>query len=124
MKEFSSVISVYPLSEITIEDPTPWLNDVHGSHFFQADDFVFDIPRQETEAGVIFDATKEFIITTPSDSDVQTFKYPVKSIMVVKDTDGNKYSIGTTNIPAKVHVVKGLQKSRLYVTAMLLQSPF
>lgn len=124
MKEFSNIISVYPVADLSTEAPRPWETDLVGTHCFTADDFSFDPAPSQTEAGTIFDANKELTIETPSATELARFSYPVKSIVVIRDTDSVKYIIGSTQLPATVQIQKGIQKSRLIMVAKLLQSPF
>jgi hypothetical protein len=124
MKEFSNIISVYPIADLATENPKPWDSDVIGTHSFQADDFVLDPTSTITEVGIIFDINKDFPITTPSAAEITCFSYPVKSIVVLRDTSGIKYTIGSPRVPATVYIQKGLQKSRLLLVAKLLESPF
>lgn len=124
MKEFSNIISVYPITELATSNPKPWEGDIIGTHSFQADDFVLDPTNTSTAAGFLFDCNKEIPIETPSASEISCFSYPVKSIVVLRDTSGMKYTIGTPRIPATIFIQKGLQKSRLFLVAKMLESPF
>jgi hypothetical protein len=124
MKEFSNIISVYPVADLTTESPRPWETDIAGTHNFQADDFILDPLPTQTDAGTIFDASKDLTIETPPAAELERFSYPVKSIVVLRDTDGTKYTIGSQLLPATIILQKGIQKTRLYMVAKLLQSPF
>jgi hypothetical protein len=124
MKEFSNIISVYPLIELTNENPTPWNSDIIGTHNFYADNFIFDPLQSESEPGVSFNCDKTLYIDNPSDSDASFFSYPVKSIVVIKDTAGNKYPIGTKTLPATVMIQKNLNKSQLTIKSNTLTNPF
>jgi hypothetical protein len=124
MKEFSNIISVYPIDELTSENPRPWEDDLVGSHCFTCDDFFLEPTPTQYEAGTIFDYSKELTLETPSTAELARFSYPVKSIVVVKDTEGIKYSLGSNRAPATVSIQKGIQKSKMYMAAKLIQSPF
>lgn len=122
MKEFSSIISVYPINELE-SDPNPWLSDQDGTHSFMADNFNFSPIGSEEEAGTIYNCSNAFNITTPSDAELKTFSHPVKSILVVKDTTGAKYPIGTLTIPGTVIIQRGIQNSRLIFNCKSLINP-
>lgn len=124
MKEFSNIISVYPLSELSLDNPEPWTSEIIGAHNFNADDFTIEPNEAESEAGNLLTFDKTFYIDKPSSIEAAFFSYPVKSILVIKDSDGNKYPIGSRNIPATVAIQNNLQKSSLVLKASLLTSPF
>lgn len=123
MKEFGNIISVYPISELDANQ-APWLTDLYGNHFFSAESFIYDPQENDQDAGVLFDCDKTFIIDTPSRVAISIFSYPVKSILVVSDTDGNKYPIGSIKMPGTVLIQKGIQKSRLIFKYQGVLNPF
>lgn len=123
MKEFSSIISVYPISELTDLNPAPWMNDMWGLHFFYADTFQFNPLPTEQDAGTLYDCDQTFIIDTPSQLDLLLFSTSQKCILVLSDTEGTKYPIGTKTIPGRVYIQRGIQKSRLIFTCKSLTNP-
>lgn len=124
MKEFSNIISVYPLSELTNENPSPWISDIIGFHNFLAEDFTMEPNISDSESGSIFSCDKALIVSKPSPSDIALFSYPVNCIVVFKDTENNRYQIGSKKIPATVQIQNYLQKSQLIIKANTLTSPF
>jgi len=124
MKEFSNIISVYPLSELTNENLTPWISDIIGSHNFLADDFTFEPNLTESESGSLFNCDKTLNVSKPSASDVALFSYPVNCIIVFKDTNNSRYAVGSKTMPATVQIQNNLQKSQLIIKANTLTSPF
>lgn len=123
MKEFSSILSVYPVAEMSPTEESPWLTSPQTAHKFAADLFRFDPLASETDSGTSFDCSQTFIIDTPSDSEIQRFSCPVRSIMVISDTDGHQYPIGSRRIPGTVMIQKGIQRSRLVFKCLSTVNP-
>jgi len=123
MKEFSSLIDIYPVEDISNENPEPWNNERTGLYTFLADDFTFDPSQSDSESGSLFDCNMTFIIETPSISIITRFLTPISSVLILRDTSGIKYPIGTKNIPGTALIQKGIQKSRLIFKCNSLISP-
>jgi len=124
MKEFSNIISVYPLSELTNQNPTPWISDIIGTHNFLSDDFSLEPTLAESESGTIFNFDRNLNVSKPSASDIALFSYPVNCVVVFKDTENNRFAVGSKTIPATVQIQKNLQKSQIIIKANTLTSPF
>lgn len=125
MKELSSVISIYPVSELTTGNPRPWDNEIKGVHsFLSIDDFTIDPQIEDSDAGIIFNCGKVINISTPTDAELSRFSTYVKSVIIIKDTEGNKYEIGSETLPGMVLIQAGIQRSRLHIQAKTLINPF
>lgn len=122
MIEFSSIISVYPINELG-SDPNPWLSDQDGIHSYMADHFNFLPNDSNEEGGTLYDCSNVFNIITPSDAEIEIFRHPVKSILVIKNTNGTKYPIGTPTIPGTVLIQRGIQRSKLIFNCKSLINP-
>jgi len=123
MKEFSNLIDLYPVDDISNANPEPWNNERIGLNSFMADDFSFDPTQSESESGSLYDCSVTFIIESPSTSVVTRFSTPVSSVLILRDTSGLKYPIGTKNIPGTALIQKGIQKSRLIFKCNSLSNP-
>lgn len=114
MKEFSCllVVSVLGGSEKSI--------------VLCADPFTFEPSITDENGGVYWDCSKTFIVDIADSSIFNELKVPRSAIVTLASvgrSDARTYDIGTEAIPAKVQLVRHLNKAKLIVKCKMLANP-
>lgn len=114
MKEFSCllVISI--------------LGGTERSIVLSTDPFTFEPSMTEENGGVYWDCGKTFIVDIAEESIFNELKVPRSAIVTlasVGHSDARTYDIGTETIPAKVQLVRHLNKAKLIVKCKMLANP-
>lgn len=114
MKEFSCllVVSVLGGSEKSI--------------VLCADPFTFEPSMTDENGGVYWDCSKTFIVDIADESILNELKVPRSAIVTLASVglpDARTYDIGTDTIPAKVQLVRHLNKAKLIVKCKMLANP-
>lgn len=114
MKEFSCllVVSVLGGSEKSI--------------VLCADPFTFEPSITDENGGVYWDCSKTFIVDVAEESILNELKVPRSAIVTLASVglpDARTYDIGTETIPAKVQLVRHLNKAKLIVKCKMLANP-
>lgn len=114
MKEFSCllVVSVLGGSEKSI--------------VLCADPFTFEPSMTDENGGVYWDCSKTFIVDIADESILNELKVPRSAIVTLASVglpDARTYDIGTETIPAKVQLVRHLNKAKLIVKCKMLANP-
>ncbi len=117
MKEFSCLLMI---SSLGGEER----NIVLGT-----DPFTFEPSMTEENGGVYWDCSKTFIVDVDIAADESIFnelKVPRSAIVTLASVglpDARTYEIGTETIPAKVQLVRHLNKAKLIVKCKMLTNP-
>lgn len=114
MKEFSCLlmISVLGGSEKNI--------------ILNADPFTFEPALNEENGGVYWDCGKTFIVDIVDDgifNELKVDRSAIVTLASVGHSDARTYDIGTKTIPAKVQLVRHLNKAKLVVKCKMLANP-
>nr|DAG22544.1 MAG TPA: hypothetical protein [Caudoviricetes sp.] len=114
MKEFSCllVVSVLGGSEKSI--------------VLCADPFTFEPSMTDENGGVYWDCSKTFIVDIADESILNELKVPRSAIVTLASVglpNARTYDIGTETIPAKVQLVRHLNKAKLIVKCKMLANP-
>ena len=91
-----------------------------------ADPFTFEPSMAEENGGVYWDCGKTFIVDIAEESIFSELKVPRSAIVTLASVglpDARTYDIGTETIPAKVQLVKHLNKAKLIVKCKMLANP-
>lgn len=88
-----------------------------------ADPFTFQPIPTDSDAGLSWLCDHTFVIDTPCDAVLSTFRRPRHTILTLHATDGSTYDIGTLTMPATAFITRHLQRSQLVVTATMLFDP-
>jgi hypothetical protein len=110
MREFTSLLKVSP-----IDGTSPFE--------FMADHFEFTPTVSDEEGGVSWNCDKTFVIDLPEKKAMQYFAIPRKAIITLTASDRSDFDIGTTEVPARVHITSHLQKAQLIVDCTMLTDP-
>mgnify|MGYP003491133235 FL=1 len=110
MREFTSLLKVSP-----IDGTSPFE--------FMADHFEFTPTASDEEGGVSWNCDKTFVIDLPEKKAMQYFAIPRKAIITLTASDRSSFNIGTTDVPARVHITSHLQKAQLIVDCTMLTDP-
>ena len=114
MKEFSCLLVV------------SLLGGSKKSIVFSADPFTFEPSMTEENGGVYWDCSKTFIVDIADESIFNELKVPRSAIVTLASVglpDARTYEIGTETIPAKVQLVRHLNKAKLIVKFKMLANP-
>lgn len=114
MKEFSCLLVV------------SLLGGSKKSIVFSADPFTFEPSIAEENGGVYWDCSKTFIVDIADESIFNELKVPRSAIVTLASVglpDARTYEIGTETIPAKVQLVRHLNKAKLIVKCKMLANP-
>ena len=118
MVEFSCLVGVS-----LIGSPEKW-------DIFIADSFPFEPAMTEDNGGVYWDCSKTFVVDNPGNSMINEFKTARNAIVAISGVfhisapqDDATYRIGTEDIPARVQLVKHLNKAKLIVKCKMLTNP-
>lgn len=91
-----------------------------------ADPFTFEPSMAEENGGVYWDCGKTFIVDIAEESIFSELKVPRSAIVTLASVglpDARTYDIGTETIPAKVQLVRHLNKAKLIVKCKMLANP-
>lgn len=80
----------------------------------------------EENGGVYWDCSKTFIVDIADESIFNELKVPHSAIVTLASVglpDARTYAIGTKTIPAKVQLVRHLNKAKLIVKCKMLANP-
>ena len=117
MKEFSCLLMI------------SILGGTERNIVLSADPFTFEPSMAEENGGVYWDCSKTFIVDVDIAADESIFnelKVPRSAIVTlasVGHSDTRTYDIGTETIPAKVQLVRHLNKAKLIVKCKMLANP-
>ena len=114
MKEFSCLLMI------------SILGGTERNIVLSADPFTFEPSMTEENGGVYWDCGKAFIVDIAEESIFNELKVPRSAIVTlasVGHSDTRTYDIGTETIPAKVQLVRHLNKAKLIVKCKMLANP-
>lgn len=118
MIEFSCLVGVS-----LIETPEKW-------EIFMADPFTFEPTMTEENGGVYWDCSKTFVVDLPDNDTINVLRTPRNAIVTISDVshisateNPVEYKIGTEGIPARVQLIKHLNKAKLVVKCKMLTNP-
>lgn len=117
MKEFSCLLMI------------SILGGTERNIVLSADPFTFEPSMAEENGGVYWDCSKTFIVDVDIAADESIFnelKVPRSAIVTlasVGHSGTRTYDIGTETIPAKVQLVRHLNKAKLIVKCKMLANP-
>jgi hypothetical protein len=117
MKEFSCLLMI------------SILGGTERNIVLSADPFTFEPSMAEENGGMYWDCSKTFIVDVDIAADESIFnelKVPRSAIVTlasVGHSDTRTYDIGTETIPAKVQLVRHLNKAKLIVKCKMLANP-
>lgn len=110
MREFTGLLKVAP-------------TDGTAAFEFLADPFDFNPTSSDEEGGISWSCDKTFVIDTPEKKALQYFAIPRPAIVSLTASDRTTFNIGTTEVPARVHIQSHLQKSQLIMDCTMLTDP-
>lgn len=114
MKEFSCLLMISSLG------------GTERNIVLSADPFTFEPSMTEENGGVYWDCSKTFIVDITDESIFNELKVPRSAIVTLASVglpDAHTYEIGTETIPAKVQLVRHLNKAKLIVKCKMLANP-
>lgn len=114
MKEFSCLLMISVLG------------GTERNFVLSADPFTFEPSMVEENGGVYWDCGKTFIVDIAEESIFSELKVPrcaIVTLASVGHSDARTYDIGTATIPAKVQLVRHLNKAKLIVKCKMLANP-
>ena len=112
MKEFNSTIRV------------TLFHDTETSPFtLHADHFDFEPVSGNDAGGQYWDCSRDFIVDRPSDYIRWLLRYARIGSVSISDSQGNVYTIGSIELPARIHLSAHLDKCRLHVSCKMLVNP-
>ena len=114
MKEFSCLLMI------------SYLGGMERSIILSTDPFTFEPSITEENGGVYWDCSKTFIVDIADESIFNELKVPRSAIITLASVGlpgARTYSIGTKTIPAKVQLVRHLNKAKLIVKCKMLANP-
>ena len=114
MKEFSCLLMVSVLG------------GSEKSIILYADPFTFEPSITDENGGVCWDCSKTFIVDVAEESILNELKVPRSAIVTLASVGhfgARTYDIGTKTIPAKVQLVRHLNKAKLIVKCKMLANP-
>ena len=115
MKEFSCLLMI------------SILGGTERNIVLSADPFTFEPSVAEENGGVYWDCSKTFIVDVAADESIfNELKVPRSAIVTLASVglpDARTYYIGTETIPAKVQLVRHLNKVKLIVKCKMLANP-
>lgn len=104
MKEIIDIVKVTPISDL-----------INTERTFHSEGFEF-VPQQiESDSGVAWNCNLDLTIDTPDETVCRLFATPVSCIVSLSDSSGTRYILGETNLPAKIIILKQLNKSILTI---------
>ena len=115
MKEFSCLLMISSLG------------GTERNIVLSADPFTFEPSITEENGGVYWDCSKTFIVDVAEEESIfNELKVPRSAIVTLASvgrSDARTYDIGTETIPAKVQLVRYLNKTKLIVKCKMLANP-
>lgn len=114
MKEFSCLLMI------------SILGGTERNIVLSADPFTFEPSMAEENGGVYWNCGKTFIVDIAEESIFSELKVPRSAIVTLASVglpDARTYDIGTETIPAKVQLVRHLNKAKLIVKCKMLANP-
>lgn len=114
MKEFSCLLMI------------SILGGTERSIVLSTDPFTFEPSMAEENGGVYWDCSKTFIVDIADESIFNELKVPRSAIVTLASvglSGARTYAIGTKTIPAKVQLVRHLNKAKLIVKCKMLTNP-
>ena len=103
-----------------------YLGGMERSIILSADPFTFEPSITEENGGVYWDCSKTFIVDIADESIFNELKVPRSAIITLASVgfrEARTYAIGTKTIPAKVQLVRHLNKAKLIVKCKMLANP-
>lgn len=101
-----------------------YLGGMERSIVLSTDPFTFEPSITEENGGVYWDCSKTFIVDIADESIFNELKVPRSAIVTLASVgDARTYAIGTKTIPAKVQLVRHLNKAKLIVKCKMLANP-
>ena len=103
-----------------------YLGGMEKSIVLSTDPFTFEPSITEENGGVYWDCSKTFIVDIADQSIFNELKVPRSAIVTLASVglrESRTYSIGTKTIPAKVQLVRHLNKAKLIVKCKMLANP-
>ena len=92
-----------------------------------ADPFTFEPSMTEENGGIYWDCSKTFVVDIPDNDTINELKTARNAIVTISGIsatqDPVEYRIGTEGIPAKVQLIKHLNKAKLAVKCKMLANP-
>ena len=91
-----------------------------------ADPFTFEPSMVEENGGVYWDCGKTFIVDIAEKSifsELKVSRSAIVTLASVGHSDARTYDIGTETVPAKVQLVRHLNKAKLIVKCKMLANP-
>ena len=91
-----------------------------------ADPFTFEPSITDENGGVYWDCSKTFIVDVAEESILNELKVPRSAIVTLVSVGrlgARTYDVGTEAIPAKVQLVRHLNKAKLIVKCKMLANP-
>ena len=114
MKEFSCLLMISSLG------------GAERNIVLSVDPFTFEPSMTEENGGVYWDCSKTLIVDIADESIFNELKAPRSAIVTLASVglpDVHTYDIGTETIPAKVQLVRHLNKAKLVVKCKMLANP-
>lgn len=103
-----------------------YLGGMERSIVLSTDPFTFEPSITEENGGVYWDCSKTFIVDIADESIFNELKVPRSAIVTLASVGlpgARTYQIGTKTIPAKVQLVRHLNKAKLIVKCKMLSNP-
>lgn len=103
-----------------------YIGGMERSIILSADPFTFEPSITEENGGVYWDCSKTFIVDISDESIFNELKVPRSAIVTLASVglrEARTYAIGTKTIPAKVQLVRHLNKAKLIVKCKMLANP-
>lgn len=108
MKEFSNIVKIIPLKE--------YLSGQSNYDSLISDEVKIEASPTESEAGILYDYSVELYCDKPAQSLVDKYNHPVRSVVMLTDSDSNNYILGEQYNPARVYITPNLNKVKLYIS--------
>lgn len=103
-----------------------YLGGMERSITLSTDPFTFEPSITEENGGVYWDCSKTFIVDIADESIFNELKVPRSAIVTLASVGlpgARTYAIGTKTIPAKIQLVRHLNKAKLIVKCKMLANP-
>jgi len=110
MLEFTNLLKVSPVGQT-------------DTYEFMADYFDFSPTSSDDDGGLVYDCGKTFVIDLPDTDVLAFFRFPRLCTVTLKTSAQTLITIGTCDIPARVHIAPHLQKAQLIMECKMLKSP-
>ena len=126
-RELCNNIGVIVLDESSAKSLEAMLSSVtfvNFSYEFESDDFTIQETVNKGEHGIRYEIDKQIIIEMPDRNILRKFGITRRCIVRIKDASGRQYIIGSTQFPAQVRILPGLNKAVLYLKSASITSVF